>query len=49
MMVLEPSPLYVVWLRQGNTDAASPEKAPALLNLRTSLRCAPEALHLYIR
>lgn len=43
LMVLELSPLYGVWLRQRNTDAASPEKAAALL------RCVPEALHFYIR
>lgn len=49
VMVLELSLLYVVWLRQGNTDAASPEKAAALLNLHTSLRCVAEALHHYIR
>ena len=48
-MVLELSLLYVVWLRQGNRDAASPEKEAALLNLHTSLRCVPEALDLYIR
>lgn len=36
LIVLELSPLYVVWLRQGKTDAASPQKAAALLNLHTS-------------
>lgn len=36
-------PLYGVWQRQRNTDAASPEKDAALL------RCVPDALHFYIR
>jgi len=48
-MVLELSPLYVVWLRWGNTCAASPKNAAALLNLHTSLSCVLEALHLYVR
>lgn len=43
LMVLELSPLYGAWQRQRNTDAASPEKAAALL------RCVPKALHFYIR
>lgn len=43
LMVLELSLLYGVWQKQRNTDAASPEKAAALL------RCVPEALHFYIR
>lgn len=43
LMVLELSPLYGVWQRQRNTDAASPGKDAALL------RCVPEALHFYIR
>lgn len=42
-MELELSPLYGVWQRQRNTDAAGPEKAAALL------RCVLKALHFYIR